>query len=172
MTDALRSLAQLHADWAGPLHTFAMRRLGDRESAEEAVQDTLLKAWRHRDRFDPARGSEATWLFAIARNVVVDRLRRRRVRPVTGIEFDEADVRVGADDRLEVDRLLETWQVADALAALSPEHRDALVLCHWRGHSVAEAARLLDVPEGTVKSRVYYGLRALRLQLEEQGVIR
>lgn len=172
MTDALRSLAQLHADWAGPLHTFAMRRLGDREAAEEAVQDTLLKAWRHRDRFDPARGSEATWLFAIARNVVIDRLRRRQVRPVTGAEFDEADDRVAADDRLEVDRLLETWQVADALAALSPEHRDALVLCHWRGHSVAEAARLLDVPEGTVKSRVYYGLRALRLQLEEQGVIR
>jgi len=172
VTDALRSLAQLHADWAGPLHTFAMRRLGDRESAEEAVQDTLLKAWRHRDRFDPARGSEATWLFAIARNVVIDRLRRRQARPVTGAEFDEADDRVGTDDRLEVDRLLETWQVADALAALTPEHRDALVLCHWRGHSVAEAARLLDVPEGTVKSRVYYGLRALRLQLEEQGVIR
>lgn len=172
MTDALRSLAQLHADWAGPLHTFAMRRLGDRESAEEAVQDTLLKAWRHRDRFDPARGSEATWLFTIARNVVIDRLRRRQVRPVTGAEFDESDDRVMADDRLEVDRLLETWQVADALAALSPEHRDALVLCHWRGHSVAEAARFLAVPEGTVKSRVYYGLRALRLQLEEQGVIR
>lgn len=172
MSDALRSLAQLHDDWAGPLHTFAMRRLGDRESAEEAVQDTLLKAWRHRDRFDPDRGSEATWLFAIARNVVIDRLRRRQVRPVTGARFDEAHDRVSSDDRLEVDRLLETWQVADALAALSPEHRDVLVLCHWRGHSVAEAARMLDIPDGTVKSRAYYGLRAMRLQLEEQGVIR
>ncbi|HKJ54401.1 MAG TPA: sigma-70 family RNA polymerase sigma factor [Nitriliruptoraceae bacterium] len=172
MTDKLRSLAQLHEDWAGPLHAFAVRRLGDRESAEEAVQDTLLKAWRARDRFDPDRGSEAAWLFAIARNVVIDRLRRRQARPVSSGHFDETDDRVADDERLEVDRLLETWQVADALAGLSVEHRDALVLCHWRGHSIAEAARLLDVPEGTVKSRVYYGLRALRLQLEEQGVIR
>ena len=172
MSESLRSLAHLHDDWAGPLHAFAIRRLGDREAAEEVVQDTLLNAWRHRDRFDPARGSEATWLFAIARNLVIDRLRRRRVRPVTGASYDEQDHHVVADDRLEVDRLLETWQVADALAALGPHHRDALVLCHWRGHSVAEAARMLDVPEGTVKSRVYYGLRALRLQLEEQGVLR
>lgn len=176
MTRQLRSLASLHDEYAGPLHAFARRRLGSREAAEEVVQDTLLRAWRHRDRFDPDRSSEVTWLFAIARNLVIDRLRRRSARPMAvEEEVDEhLDDRVAVDrgDDLEVDRLLETWQLAQALAGLSDKHLEAIVLCHYRGHSVAEAAALLEVPEGTVKSRVYYGLRALRLQLEEQGVLR
>lgn len=174
MARQLRSLAALHDEYAGPLHAFARRRLGDRESAEEVVQDTLLRAWRNADRFDPDRGSEAAWLFSIARNLVVDRLRRRGARPRSSGEApdDELAAMDGELGELEVDRLLETWQLADAMADLSDEHREAIVLCHYRGHSVAEAAALLDVPEGTVKSRVYYGLRALRLRLQEQGVMR
>jgi RNA polymerase sigma-70 factor (ECF subfamily) len=70
-----------------------------------------------------------------------------------------------------VDRIIEAWQLAEAMSKLSDEHRAAIVVCHHRGHSVAEAATILDVPEGTVKSRVHYGLRALRLQLQEQGVL-
>ena len=175
MARQLRSLAALHDEYAGPLHAFARRRLGDRESAEEVVQDTLLRAWRHADRFDPHRGSEAAWLFSIARNLVIDRLRRRDARPRSSGTADEAELDAAMDaelEELEVDRLLETWQLADAMADLSDEHRDAIVICHYRGHSVAEAAALLGVPEGTVKSRVFYGLRALRLRLEEQGVMR
>lgn len=175
MPRQLRSLAALHDEYAGPLHAFARRRLGDRESAEEVVQDTLLRAWRNADRFDPDRGSEATWLFSIARNLVVDRLRRRGARPRSTRVAPDDELAATVDGELgelEVDRLLETWQLADAMADLSDEHREAIVLCHYRGHSVAEAAALLDVPEGTVKSRVFYGLRALRLHLEEQGVMR
>jgi RNA polymerase sigma-70 factor (ECF subfamily) len=67
--------------------------------------------------------------------------------------------------------MLETWQVADALAGLSTTHREAILACHYRGLTIAEAATMLGVPDGTVKSRLYYGLRALRLRLEEMGVV-
>lgn len=175
MAGQLRPLAQLQEDFTGPLHAFALRRLGDRRAAEEVVQDTLLRAWRHADRFDPRRGSEAAWLFTIAGNLVVDRLRRRQARPVVAGDLDDVGASAAAGppgpDAPEVDRILESWQLAEAIAGLSEAHRAAIVACHYRGHSVAEAAALLDIPEGTVKSRVYYGLRALRLRLEEQGVM-
>lgn len=164
---ALRPIRELHADWAGPLYVFAVRRLEDRQVAEEVVQDTLVRAWRAADRFDPDRGSEATWLFTIARRLVIDRLRRRDARPdATGGLPDEL-----AGEDHELDRVLETWQLADALDQLSDAHREAIVLCHHRGLTAREAAERLGVPVGTVKSRLFYGLKALRLQLEEMGVV-
>lgn len=174
MAGGLRTLAALREEYAGPLHAYALRRLHDRRAAEEVVQDTLVRAWRHADRFDPSRGSEAAWLFTIAGNLVVDRLRRRQARPVVdgGVDPVEAESRaVGHLDEPEVDRILEAWQLAEAMAGLSDDHRDAIVLCHHRGHTMAEAAVILGVPPGTVKSRVFYGLRALRLRLQEQGVM-
>ena len=163
-----RDVAQLHARWAGPLHVFALRLVGDRESAEEVVQDTLLRVWRSADRFDPERGSFESWVFTIARNCATDRLRRRAVRPATSASLEAAPA---VPDQAEIDRLLEAWVLGEALEALSPEHRQAIVEVHYRGRSVAETAQLLGVPAGTVKSRVYYGLRNLRLHLEERGVV-
>lgn len=174
MAGGLRSLAALREEYAGPLHAYALQRLRDPRAAEEVVQDTLVRAWRHADRYDPARGSEAAWLFAIAGNLVIDRLRRRQARPVVDGRVDPttAEARMAtALDEPEVDRILEAWQLAEAMTALSEDHRTAIVLCHHRGHSVAEAAAILGIPPGTVKSRVFYGLRALRLRLEEQGVV-
>ena len=75
-----------------------------------------------------------------------------------------------ADDGDRTDQLLLSWVVADALTRLSEEHRAVLLECYYRGRPVAEAARRLGVPEGTVKSRTHYALRALRLALEEMGV--
>lgn len=163
------SIEQLHADWAGALHLYAWRRLGDPEAAEEVVQDTLLRAWRHADRFDPARGSLPAWLFAIARNVVIDRQRRRGARPREVGPVDEAEP---ALTDVDVDRALEAWQLAEALHGLGREHRQAIVEVHYLGFTVREVAEMHDLPVGTVKSRLYYGLRALRLRLEEMGVSR
>lgn len=171
MAGGLRSLAELQQEFTGPLHAFALRRLGDRRAAEEVVQDTLVRAWRNAERFDPARGSEAAWLFTIAGNLVVDRLRRRQSRPVVAGDLSDPQDLHRPPEPTEVDRILESWQMAEAMAGLTEDHRAAIVACHYQGHSVAEAAVLLGVPAGTVKSRVYYGLRALRLQLEEQGVM-
>lgn len=152
--------------YAGPLYVFAFRRLRDAQAAEEVVQDTLVRAWRAHDRYDPRRGPVAAWLFTIARNLVVDHVRRGQARP------DDAalpDAIVAPVD--DIERMLETWQMADALAGLSVAHREVILACHYRGLGVAEAAARLGVPEGTVKSRLFYGLRALRLRLEEMGVV-
>lgn len=167
-TPDVTSVTAMHERFAGPLFVFALRALGDRGAAEEVVQDTLVSAWRHADRYDPERGAVSTWLFAMARNRVVDRMRRRAVRPEVVVDLTD---RALAQDDLDLDRVLEAWQLAEGLSALSGDHRAAIVEVYYRGRSVAEAAAELGIPEGTVKSRVYYGLKALRLRLEEMGVV-
>ncbi|CAN5915044.1 sigma-70 family RNA polymerase sigma factor [soil metagenome] len=165
-TPELGSVRTLHDVYAGPLYVFAYRRLRDPQAAEEVVQDTLVRAWRARDRYDAQRGPVAAWLFTIARNLVIDRVRHIAARP------EPSTLPAGLVEPVdEIDRMLETWQIADALSGLSVAHREAILACHYRGHTVTEAAALLGVPDGTVKSRLYYGLRALRLRLEEMGVV-
>jgi RNA polymerase sigma-70 factor, ECF subfamily len=160
--EALRAVYAAH----GPeLYRFARRSLGDAGLAEEAVQEAFVRAWRASASYDPARSSQRTWLFAILRNVVIDLARARRVRPPIAAA-PHADA-ASADD--DIDRVLTTWQVEAALAAVDDDHRRALVEVHWRGRPYAEVAVDLGVPAGTVKSRVYYGLRAMRTALEEQG---
>lgn len=170
MADTARSVRALHDAYAGPLYVFAYRRLRDRQAAEEVVQDTLVRAWRHADAYDPERGTVAAWLFGIARNLVIDRQRHRAARP-DAVPMPDPPPEVTAGRGGEIDRMLEAWQVAEALAGLSAAHREAIVICHYGGYPVTEAADLLGVPAGTVKSRLFYGLRALRLRLEEMGVI-
>lgn len=157
-----RDVREAYAAHGSELYGFAVRSLGDSGLAEEAVQETFLRAWRAGDRFDPQIGSLRTWLFAILRNVVIDLGRARASRPGVaegGIEpsvepFDEA---------------LLSWQIEEALRRIGDEHRRVLVETYYRGRPYAEVAEELGVPEGTVKSRVYYGLRALRVALEEIG---
>jgi RNA polymerase sigma-70 factor (ECF subfamily) len=146
------------------LYRFARRALSDAGLAEDAVQEAFLRAWRASASYDPARASQRTWLFAIVRNVVIDFARARRVRPplATGDAIDAA-----VDD--ELDRAVTSWQVEAALGELDDDHRRVLVEVHWLGRPYAEVADDLGIPAGTVKSRVYYGLRALRSALEEQG---
>ena len=159
---ALRAVYDAH----GPeLYRFARRSLGDPGLAEEAVQEVFLRAWRASASYDPARASQRTWLFAILRNVVIDLARARRVRPP--LAASDGAPPSAADD--EIDRVLTTWQVEAALAELDDGQRRALVEVHWRGRPYAEVAEELGIPPGTVKSRVYYGLRAMRSALEAQG---
>ena len=173
MTDGaveLEDLRTLYAAHAAPLHAFALRATADPQVAEEIVQDTFVRAWRAMDRFDPSRGEIGGWLFSIARNLVVDHFRRAGARPSTPMPEERLDRHeTGTSD---IDRAVEVWLVADALSQLSNDHRQAIAEVHLRGSSIAEAAERLGVPPGTVKSRVYYGLRALRLVLEETGVVR
>jgi RNA polymerase sigma-70 factor (ECF subfamily) len=105
-------------------------------------------------------------LWTVARHVVVDGERARRARPAEVAESALGVVPV--DDG--VDQALVAQLVAEAIETLSPEHRAAVVETYFRGRSVAEAAHVLGVPAGTVKSRTYYALRALRLALEERGI--
>lgn len=161
-------MEELHDAFSGPLFVFAVRMLGDPQAAEEIVQDTLVRAWASADRFDPDRGSMATWLFTIARNLTIDRTRRAAARPRAVATLE--DVEPPPTDA-EVDRALEAWQMASALEGLSTDHRTVIVEAYYGGRTVTEIAERLDIPAGTVKSRLFYGLRALRLELEEMGVV-
>jgi len=157
----------LHDEHAAALWGYCVRLTnGDRPRAEDVVQETLLRAWRNPRILDQTEGSARAWLFTVARNLVIDEWRTRRAQ----LEVSTAEPPERAPARDETDELLQSWVVADALSRLSEEHRLVLVECYYRGRSVAEAARRLDIPEGTVKSRTHYALRALRLALEEMGV--
>ena len=152
------------------LYRFAVRSLGDNGLAEEAVQTTYLRAWRAAARYDESLGSLRTWLFAILRNVVVDMARARRVRPaLTDTPITEQGSQRWPTSESDVDRMLVAWQVEEALRRLSPDHRGALIEIYFRSRSYEEVAIEFGIPIGTVKSRVYYALKALRLALEELG---
>jgi RNA polymerase sigma-70 factor, ECF subfamily len=146
------------------LFGFAARSLGDHGLAEEAVQETFLRAWRAADRFDPSIAPLRTWLYSIMRNVCIDLSRARAARPSVA----EPDIEI-VHDTDAFDRALVSWQVEEALRRLGEDHRRVLVETYYRARPYAEVAEELGIPEGTVKSRVYYALRALRLTLEEMG---
>ncbi|GAA0985196.1 sigma-70 family RNA polymerase sigma factor [Acrocarpospora macrocephala] len=152
----------LFDDHAGPLYGYVVRLTGDPGRAEDIVQETILRAWRKPVADRPVRA----WLFTVARNLVVDQHRARKSRPPeTG---DDALAVLPADD--ELDKAVESWAIAEALASLRTEHREVLLAVYYGGQSVKEASESLGIPPGTVKSRTYYALRALKLALEERGL--
>jgi RNA polymerase sigma-70 factor (ECF subfamily) len=155
----------LYAEHGGALLRYAQHLTGgDRQRAEDLVQETIVRAWRHPEALAdrPAR----PWLFAVARNLAVDAYRARQSRPP---EVGQAVLdMLPADD--DADRTLESWAVAEALASLRPDHRKVIVETYYRGCSVAEAAVALGIPAGTVKSRTFYALKALKLALQERGL--
>jgi RNA polymerase sigma-70 factor (ECF subfamily) len=153
----------------GPeLYRFALRQLGDGGAAQDVVQEVFLRAWRAGDSYDPQLASLRTWLFAIARNVVVDEARRFAVRPWQRDLTDGTDLPQGATET--DDRLVDGWVVEEALRRIGEDHRVAIVQTHLRGRPHAEVAAELGIPVGTLRSRVFYGLKALRLALDEMGV--
>ena len=163
--ELLRALQDEHGE---ALYAHAVRLAGgDRAQAEDLVQETLLRAWRYPEALDPERGAVRSWLFTTARNVAIDAWRRRSARVGEVVTDMIPEPPPSAD---EADRAVEAWTVAEALGRLSAQHREVLVQCFYRGRSVAETAALLGVPPGTVKSRTHYGLRSLRMILNEMGV--
>lgn len=156
---------QLYGRWRGPLHGYVLRLVGgDHRQAEDIVQETLLRAWEHVDELTPE--AAGPWLRTVAKNLVVSGFRRRSGRD-SERPVEPADLPPVAD---EVEHVLQSWQVAEALRGLSPDHRAVVVELYYRRRTVDEAAAVLGIPAGTVKSRCFYALRALRDALEERGV--
>jgi RNA polymerase sigma-70 factor (ECF subfamily) len=161
------SLRALFDEHARALLAYAVRLTdGDRHRAEDIVQETLLRAWRNLDRLDGDSRPVRPWLFTVAQHLAVDAHRARRARPTEVGDAVLASV-PGLD---QVEGALDRIVVTDALESLSAEHRAVIVETYYRGRTVAEAAGVLGIPPGTVKSRCYYALRALKLALAERGV--
>ena len=150
------------------LHALARRVLDDLGLAEEAVQETFVRAWRSAHTFDAGSGSQKGWLYAICRNTSVDLYRHRRIRPAVVAHPSAADRQEPAAVD-ELDRAVRGWILEEALRRLAPEHRFVLIGAHLEGRSYDDLAGELGVPVGTVKSRVFYGLRALRTTLTAMG---
>jgi RNA polymerase sigma-70 factor (ECF subfamily) len=158
------ALAELYRRYGARLYSLGVRQLGDRQLAEELVQETFIRLWRSASAYDPEKGSVAAYVFTIARRIAVDLWRRPSSRPF------EPEPEETPDTRDPVSTMLTGLVVRDALQMISPQHREVLELSYRGELSQREIADVLGIPLGTVKTRTYYALRALKLALSERGL--
>jgi RNA polymerase sigma-70 factor, ECF subfamily len=152
----------LYQRYARPVFGLALRRLGDRGRAEDAVQETFASVWRSAGSYRPDRGPGAPWLYAVARNAIVDRARARNEIP-SDIP-DEPTGEPGPGDHAEQSWV--AWRVHRALEELSDREREVIALAYWSGLSQSEVAEFLGIPLGTVKTRTRAALMRLSEVLE------
>ena len=154
----------LYRRYARSVLGLALRRLGDRGRAEDAVQETFVAMWRAAASYRPERGAAAPWLFAVARNSISDRGRARREPPAE--VPDEPSSEAGPDEQAEQGWL--AFRVHSALAALPDQERELIELAYWSGLSQTEIANLVGIPLGTVKTRTRSALARLAGALGEE----
>ncbi|MFL5951920.1 MAG: RNA polymerase sigma factor [Gaiellaceae bacterium] len=152
----------LYRRFARPVFGLALRRLGDRMNAEDAVQETFAAIWRSARTYKPERGPGAPWLYAVARNAIVDRSRGRSEPPGEGPELPSDEP--SPAERAETS--YTAWRVHRALETLGPNEREVIELAYYGGLSQSEVADYLNIPLGTVKTRTRAGLGHLADQLE------
>lgn len=157
--EAMGELWQAH----GPsLIRFALKlTLGDRQRAEDIVQETLLRAWRHPEVVGSGQTPIRAWLFTVTRRIAIDMWRARARSEAVEEIIDDRHAELPDPDEM-IERTVDALDVQAALDLLSPEHRQVITEMYFHGHSVAETAEILGIPVGTVKSRSYYALRTLR----------
>jgi len=146
----------------------ALRVLRDRALAEEVSQEVMVEVWRKADRFDPERGTASGWITTLAHRRAVDRVRSEqasRDRDDRVSRRDEPRAFDAVADEVQVN--LDHWQVRRALSTLTERQREAIELAYFGGHTYRDVARVLDIPEGTAKSRLRDGLLRLREALED-----
>lgn len=163
--DQVDLMRALYSEHAAPLWRYTFSLVRDPGRAEDIVQETLLRAWQRPRVLDQSALSARAWLFTVARNIVIDEHRSARSRRELGMESPPEQ---STPDRS--DQVLDSWLISEALASLSADHRDVIVRSYYRGLTTYQIAAELGVPEGTVKSRMHYGMRALRAALVEKGV--
>jgi RNA polymerase sigma-70 factor (ECF subfamily) len=157
----------LYAKHSLSLRGLVFRMVGDRQQAEDVVQETMLRAWRNFDKLGADQSAIGGWLVTVARNIVIDRVRAQRSRPRTvDNETIFGEMPWSIDDHSE--QAVESILVARARAALGPAHRAVIQQVYFADRTCVEAAAVLGIPVGTVKSRLYHALRNLRVVLDEQ----
>ncbi len=152
----------LYHRYARPVFGLALRRLGDRMRAEDAVQETFAAVWRSARTYRPERGPGAPWLYAVARNAIVDRSRNRSEPPAEAP--DTPSLEPTPAERAEASYV--SWRVHRALEGLSAKERDVIELAYYGELSQSEIANFLGIPLGTVKTRTRAGLGRLADLLE------
>ena len=165
--DADAAIRQLYSRYADALHGYVERFCPDRASADDIVQETFIRAWRHLPQLSADDRPIRPWLFKVARNLLIDADRAARARPVTVQEQPDDDAR----DDSGLDQVLDRQLVSAALEHLSPAHRTVLVETFYHGGSLATVARQLGIPHGTARSRLHYALHALRQQMQIDDAI-
>lgn len=164
------ALVALYRAYAPRVHRLGLRTLRDPGHAEELVQETFVRLWQSAHRFDPGRGSARAFTFTIAQRSAIDLLRRAAARPTLVAAVPDEALGMTAAQEDVVERVAREWVVREALDALSPKHREVITLSFDDDLADGQIAERLGVPVGTVRSRTYYALRALRLELEERGL--
>ncbi|MFH9090008.1 sigma-70 family RNA polymerase sigma factor [Streptomyces sp. NPDC017673] len=168
VADAERFVRELYAEHGTDLLTYAARRLdNDWHRAQDLVQETAVRAWRHGPSLTLSADGIRPWLFRVLQNLVIDDHRARAVRPRAPHQLDDVVIPV-ADG---TDRVLAVQLVREALADLTEQQREILHIVYFSGLSVNHASNLLGVPPGTVKSRTYNAMRALKRALVARGVL-
>jgi RNA polymerase sigma-70 factor (ECF subfamily) len=160
-----RAFDELHRRYARSVLGIALRRIGDRGRAEDVTQDTFASVWRSASRYDPARGQAASWLYTVARNAIVDGL-RRRPPPTVEKPPDIPSADPGPPDAAESEWV--SWRVHRAVESLPEQERTLVELAYWSGLSQSEIADYVGVPLGTVKTRTRAALRRLADELEDE----
>jgi RNA polymerase sigma-70 factor, ECF subfamily len=164
------SVRTLYDEHAAALWRYAVRLTGDQDRAEDVVQETLLRAWQHPEVTDDSERPPRAWLFTVARNMIIDERRGSRFRnEVSSLDGSAAPEQASPD---EVNSALDRLLIGDALAQLSPDHRAVFRRSYYLGWTTTQIADDLSIAEGTVKSRLHYAVRAMRLTLQEMGVTR
>lgn len=164
------ALPALYDLYARRLFGIGLRLLGDRGLAEELVQETFVRLWRSAGRFDPERGSVATFVFTLARRAAVDLHRRASSRPLAELNDDDLERSDAAEPGEEFEHVVLGLEVREALDALSKEQRSVLELYYREDLTQQQIADRLGLPLGTVKTRTFYGLKALKVELENRSV--
>ena len=160
------AFAQLFDHFAPRVKAFMMRKGSNAEQAEDLVQETMLAVWSKSQMYVNERGSVATWIFTIARNLRIDKLRRDKAQLYQDIEdFDAPDGKIGADEAMG--RSQEDSYVNKALAQIPADQRELLILSYVEDVTQSEIALKLNLPLGTVKSRMRLGYQRLRKILEQ-----
>ena len=161
------ALRELYAQHARALHSYIERFCPDRASADDIVQETFIRAWRHLPQLSADERPVRPWLFRVARNLLIDASRAMRARPVTVRPLPADDARTDSG----LDQVLDQQIVTAALQHLSPAHLAVLVEAFYHGETLATVARQLGIPAGTARSRLHYALHALRQELQEDDPI-